>query len=311
MELFKKKSVDKVLHIPIHKIRPNPNQPRSIFNEKDLESLQQSIDKLGLLQPLTVRKQGDHWELIAGERRWRACQALGLAEVPCLQKEVSQEDSALLALVENIQRQDLDFMEEAKALSDILEKWGMSQEELSKQVGKSQSAVANMLRLLRLSEEVVAELRLGNCTQRHARALLKLPLDSQRLEILAIVREKGLNVQQTEELIADYLQESSPEPAPKKGKSLFIVKDVRLFLNSINKAVNLMHQAGIPADFHKEDSQEDILLTIKIPRNPPKAVSKGKLLSQGSPTAPLPPAPEEIPPETERESSPIHATSSS
>lgn len=297
MELFKRKQQEKVLQIGVEKISPNPNQPRSNFQE--IESLSKSIQQLGLLQPLTVRKIEDGYELIAGERRFRACQLLGFTQVPCLVKEVTSEDSALLALVENIQRENLDYMEEARALSHILQKFKLSQEELSKQLGKSQSAIANMLRLLRLSQPVIDKLRQGNCTQRHARALLKLPEEKQRLEILEKVIAKGLNVQQTEELIDEYLT----EPITKKGKQVFIVKDVRLFLNSINKAVDIMKAAGIPMDYHKEDSEEDILLTIKVPRNPnkqksapPKVTSekstpdtqKAPLIPPTPPTSPTP-----------------------
>ncbi len=292
MVLFKKKCVEKVKEIAVEKIVANPNQPRSNFRE--IESLSNSIQQLGLLQPLTVRKVEDGWELIAGERRFRACQMLGYTHVPCLVKEVSSEDSALLALVENIQRENLDYMEEARALQHILQQYKLSQEELSKQLGKSQSAIANMLRLLRLSDPVIEKLRQGHCTQRHARALLKLPEEKQRLEVLEKVISKGLNVQQTEELIEDYLL----EPSPKKGKQIFIVKDVRLFLNSINKAVDLMKSTGIPMDYQKEDFEEDIILTIKVPRNPSKRSPTEQ--SKSLPQAPQSEKPQETKETTEQ-----------
>ncbi len=263
MELFKKNQ-DKIMQIPINQISPNPQQPRKIFQAQELESLAQSIRELGVLQPLTLRKVDKGWELIAGERRLRASELAGLTYVPCLQRQVTDQDSALLALVENIQRCDLDYLEEAEAIAQTIAQYDLSQEEISKRLGKSQSAVANLLRLLRLSPEVQAQLRLGQCTQRHARALLKLPSDKERLEVLDKVMKNQLNVSQTEDLIAQRLA----PPPPKKGKQIMIIQDVRLFLNTIHKGLDMMKIAGVNAEYQKEEGEEEIVLTIKIPRNP-------------------------------------------
>ncbi|MFI3253114.1 MAG: ParB/RepB/Spo0J family partition protein [Eubacteriales bacterium] len=282
MELFKK-SLDRVQQISIGNIFPNPKQPRTIFSETELNSLAQSIKELGILQPLTVRKISTGWELIAGERRLRAAQIAGLSEVPCLLKEVGAETSSLLALVENIQRENLDHFEEANAIAQVIADFGLSQDETAKKLGKSQSAVANLLRLLRLSPPVVQALREGNCTQRHARALLKLPDEKQRLKVVKIIREKQLNVSQTEAYIKEYLD----PPPPKKGKQIMIIKDVRLFLNTINKGLDLMKTAGVNAQYHKEEGEEEILLTIKIPRNPNlkgREISKERLERATSPS---------------------------
>lgn len=271
MEFFKKtkgKTNEQLQYINTGEIFPNPNQPRKIFKEEELASLAHSISEVGVLQPLTIRKGISGWELIAGERRLRASQLVGLQQVPCLVLEVGVETSSILALVENIQRQDLDYLEEAHAMANLITQFGLSQEELSKQLGKSQSAVANMLRLLRLSPKVVEQLRLGNCTQRHARALLKLPTEELQLEILDKVRKKSLNVSQTEELIERYLM----PPLPSGGKRKVIIRDVRLFLNSINKGVDVMRTAGVDAVCQKEEREEEILLTIRIPRKVTTAV---------------------------------------
>lgn len=274
MDLFKRAKAPKpeppLQQLPISAIAPNPQQPRTLFTPQALETLSASIAQVGILQPLTVRKVKNGWELIAGERRLRASQMAGLTHVPCIVMEVTQVDSSILALVENLQRQNLDYIEEAHAMANLIAQFGLSQEELSKQLGKSQSAVANMLRLLRLSDKVVEKLRQAQCTQRHARALLKLQEEGMQLEVLEKVEKQGLNVSQTEELIERYL---SP-PLPQSGKRKVILRDVRLFLNSVTKGLELMRCAGVEAECDQEDSEEEILLTIRIPRN--KKVLAGK-----------------------------------
>ncbi len=265
MEFFKKgkgKPSEQINYINVEDIFPNPNQPRKIFKGEELASLSQSIAELGILQPLSVRKALSGWELIAGERRLRASQLAGLEQVPCLVLEVDEEVSSVLALVENIQRQNLDYMEEAQAMANLISQFGLSQEEVSRQLGKSQSAVANMLRLLRLSPAVVEQLRQGQCTQRHARALLKLPTEEMQLVVLGKVIQKSLNVSQTEELIENYLA-----PIPPSGRQQkMILRDVRLFLNTINKSMDTMRSAGVDAVCEKEELEEEILLKIRIPR---------------------------------------------
>lgn len=265
MEFLKKRpkateQEQKIIYLSTDEIQPNPNQPRKIFAEEELQNLGNSILELGILQPLTVRKMETHWELIAGERRLRASQMVGLTQVPCIPMDVPEETSSLLALVENIQRQDLDYMEEAQAIAQLISNFGLSQDQVSKRIGKSQSAVANMLRLLRLTEPVVEKLREGKCTQRHARALLKLPDVETQLKVLEKVLARNLNVSQTEQLIETYLT-----PPVEKGKRIIILRDVRLFLNSINKNLDIMKTAGVDAQCHREETEEEICLTIRIP----------------------------------------------
>lgn len=269
MGLFKKAEIienveQKILWLDVESIVPNPNQPRKIFNEDELFSLGKSIEELGILQPLSVRKVEDKWELIAGERRLRASELVGLHKVPCILHDVPQETSSILALVENIQRQDLDFMEEAQAMAQLISLYGLSQDEVAKRLGKSQSTVANMIRLLKLSDVVVEKLREGSCTQRHARALLKLQNQEEQLKVIEKVIERHLNVSQTEELIETYLH---PPQEKNEGKQIFIIRDVRLFLNSVNKCLDMIKTAGVDAKCVKEETEEEITLNIRIPTN--------------------------------------------
>lgn len=174
MALFRKHEGRQVLELPVDALAPNPNQPRKHFSQEELNELADSISQLGVMQPLTVRRRDRGWELIAGERRWRAAQLAGLSTVPCLEVSATDEASSLMALVENLQRKDLDFWEEALALRRLVDNYQLSQEEVARQVGKSQSAVANKLRLLKLPTDVLDSLRTAGLSERHARALLRL-----------------------------------------------------------------------------------------------------------------------------------------
>ena len=221
-----------------------------------------SIRELGILQPLTVRREGGGWELVAGERRLRAAMMAGLERVPCIVVEADGSQSTLMALVENIQRQDLDFWEEALALERLMEVCSLSQSEAARKVGLSQSAVANKLRLLKLPAEVLRTLRDGGCSERHARALLRLPDAELQRAVAERVVAKGLTVAQTEALA-----ESVLIPVPKKRKPICRIKDVRLFLNTIDRGLSIMKAAGIPARCGREESDEEITLTIRIPKH--------------------------------------------
>lgn len=265
--LLQKKGIydrGRVLFLPVDRIVPNPNQPRTQFSQPELEELAASIRALGILQPLTVRRAEDGWELVAGERRLRAARLAGLAEVPCLCVKGDSQHSALLALVENLQRKDLDFWEEALALRRLIDGFSLSQEEAARRVGKSPSAVANKLRLLRLPERVLAALRDGGYTERHARALLRLEdpavLDRAVEEVLA----RRLTVAQTEALV----ERLAAPPPEKRRRPLLLIKDVRLFLNTISRSLDVMRSAGVDAQCNREDTDDQILLTIQIPRRP-------------------------------------------
>ena len=266
MRLLPKKGIfdsGRVLFLPVDSILPNPAQPRTLFSQPELEELADSIQSMGILQPLTVRRREGGWELVAGERRLRAAKLAGLREVPCLSIQTDCQSSSLLALVENLQRRDLDFWEEALALRKLIDTYHISQDEAARRLGKSQSAVANKLRLLKLDPAVLTILREGGCTERHARALLRLEDPAQQREAAQQVTERSLTVAQTESMVEAML--SSPSSGPKK-KPTFIVKDVRLFLNTISRSLDLMRSAGVNACCRREDTDEEILLTIHIPR---------------------------------------------
>lgn len=203
----------RVLDLPIDALRPNPNQPRIEFDEASLRSLSDSIRRYGILQPLTVRRTDEGYELIAGERRLRAAKIAGLREVPCLLARSSEEESALLALIENLQRRDLHYLEEAAAIARLIATYGLSQEQAAERLGKSQSAIANKLRLLRLSPDCVRLLREHDLSERHARALLRLTDEEDRLKALQVIAARGYNVAQSEAYIEELLK-LKPENAP-------------------------------------------------------------------------------------------------
>ena len=246
-------------------ISPNPDQPRRYFDPDGLSELADSIRAHGILQPLSVRRKGGgRYELIAGERRLRAAMICGLEQVPCLVLEVSRESSCLLSLIENLQRRDLDFWEEAKALERLTTVYGLSQEEAAAKVGKSQSAVANKLRLLRLPDSVRQFLQENGLTERHARALLRLGTEEQQLAAAQVFCRRRMNVAAAEAYIEDLLHRQ--QVTPPKGRTTYIIKDVRLFLNSVDRGLHLMRQAGVNADWGRQDTDEEILLTIRIPK---------------------------------------------
>lgn len=257
-----KKSND-VLQIPARFIEPNPHQPRKSFDWDDLEGLAQSIHYNGLLQPITVRKKDiDRYELISGERRLRACKMAGLSTVPAIVVDVDDEQSALFAIIENLQRENLHFFEEAIAIDSLVKGFGYSQEELAKKLGKSQSALSNKLRILRLPDEIRMTIITFGLSERHARALLRLPSISLMEQVVDTIIEQGLTVSATEELINNILKN---EPKfIKKGKTVMVFKDIRVFINTLNHAVTTMRKSGINATSEKNETEKYIEYTVKI-----------------------------------------------
>ena len=254
-----------LIYLPTNIIRPNPSQPRQVFAQEPLEELAASIRRHGILQPLTVRRIEGAWELVAGERRLRAAKLAGLTQVPCIPVRVDRQDSALLALLENLQREDLHFLEEADALAALVQNGGITQEEAAERLGRSPSAVANKLRLRRLSPDCAALIVEHRLTERHARALLRLEDEAVRLAALKHIAEKELNVAQAERYIEDQLHALQTTPPPRRPT--YIIKDVRLFLNSVNRGLQLMRSAGVDAQSSREDTEDAILLTLRIPKN--------------------------------------------
>lgn len=254
---------DKVLHLNVESIRPNPHQPRVNFTPDELRALADSIRQNGILQPLTVRRCGDEYELIAGERRLRAAKLAGLHSVPCIVMEINDRNSAILALVENIQREDLNYFEEAAALEKLITYYGMTQEDAAMKLGRAQSTVANKLRLLRLTEAERCYILEHHLTERHARTLLRLGSPEERMQVLEKITKLGLNVEKTERLIDGIIGKKKEEESFRKRSILF--RDVRLFTNTINKAVETMQAAGIPAASQKMQFDDYIEYRIRIP----------------------------------------------
>lgn len=260
------KNENKISDIPIIKIRPNKAQPRKVFNEEDLNALSQSIAENGILQPLTVRKvSATEYELIAGERRLRASVMAGLRKVPCIVIKCSEKESAVFALLENLQRSDLGMFEEARGVSRLIRRYGLTQQEAAVKLGKTQSTIANKLRLLRLTYEEQEWIENAGLSERHARALLKLGDEGARREALSKIISENLNVQQSENLI-NLMLNSNPKNNKKQGISKAVIKDVRIFVNTINKAIDTMRLAGIDAQSDKTDTDNFIEYTIRIPK---------------------------------------------
>ena len=265
MKLFtKEKAINHVVLLSINDIVSNPAQPRTIFEAEDLEKLAESIKYNGILQPLTARLNSENkYELISGERRLKAAKLAGLTEVPCIILKTDSAQSAIFALIENIQRQDLNYFEEAIAINKLIEKWNITQEEASAKLGKAQSTIANKLRLLRFDDEQKLKIIKHGLTERHARALLKLPNNQAVDKAIHYIAIKHLNVKQTENYIRDFLQQET-KSAP---KFIPVNKDVRIFFNTIDKAVKTMQKAGIMAKINRDDDDKYIKYTVKIPHS--------------------------------------------
>ena len=244
--------------IRVSEIARNPNQPRKYFDPEAIAQLAESIRQYGVLNPLTVRRApGGGYELVAGGRRLRAARVAA-----------DNEDSSAIALVENLQRRDLDFFEEAYGFKRLIDQYGLTQEEAARKVGKTQSAVANKLRLLRLSPQNMELIRSANLTERHARCLLRLPDDEERMNATHYIIENELNVSRSEEYIENLLeQKKHPEltEPPHKDNVVRLIKDVRFFLNTLNRAVGVMVDAGIGATVDRQENEDGITLTINIP----------------------------------------------
>ena len=247
----------RVVFLPARAIRPNPAQPRKIFREEALAELSESIRQHGILQPLSVRRVGAGYELIAGERRLRAAEAAGLSEIPCIVMTMDDRESGMAAMVENLQRQDLDFVEEAQAIAFLMEKWSLSQEQIAKIMGKSQSAIANKLRILRHSAPVLQALREGNLTERHARALLKLPGEAQKLAVIATVRQLDMSVARTEQYIDSLL---TPQEKPQRQPN------VTAFIRNLTQTLSKLQLSGISAVSERKETEDEIVLTITFPK---------------------------------------------
>ncbi len=251
-----------VYDIPQDLILPNPNQPRKRFDFDELENLAQSIRENGILQPITVRRTEDKkFELIAGERRLRAARLVGLVKIPAIVIDMQQKESALFAIIENLQRQSLGFFEEAEAIEKLINEFNMSREDVCKKLSIAPSTLSNKLRILKLPEEMRFKLSRAGLTERHARALLALEDDNQRARALSIVIDRHLNVSETERMIEQMLHRNTKQRSNIRG-----IRDVRLFINTLNHAVDTIRRAGVDADTARSETEEYIEYVVRIPK---------------------------------------------
>ena len=247
----------RVIFLPARAIQSNPSQPRTIFREDALTELSDSIRQHGILQPLSVRRITGGYELIAGERRLRAAQMAGVTDIPCIVMNMNERESGTAAMVENLQRQDLDFVEEARGISFLMESWSMSQEQVARLLGKSQSAIANKLRILRHSPEVLQALREGELTERHGRALLKLRTEEEKMQVIGVILRQNMSVARAEKYISQLLEASEPKTQP---------VNVGAFLNGLSQSLARIQSSGIPAISERRETENQIVLTITIPK---------------------------------------------
>lgn len=247
----------RVVFLPAKAITPNPAQPRKLFREEELDELAESIRRHGILQPLSVRRVSTGYELIAGERRLRAGIQAGLTELPCIVMQMTEQESAMVALVENLQRQDLHYIEEARGIDRLLRQWNMSQEQVAKLLGKSQSGVANKLRLLQHSSAVLQALHQTELTERHARALLRLPTEAQKLQVINLIARQSMSVVRAEQYIEGLLSQDDPDGYK---------ANVGAFLSRLNQSLARIQLSGISAVSERRETQNQIVLTITIPK---------------------------------------------
>ncbi len=252
----------RVVNLPMHSIRPNPYQPRKHFDAISLKELSASIKEFGVIQPISVRIVEDGYEIIAGERRFRAAENIGLKEIPAIVMNADNNKSALLALLENLQREDLCFFEIAEGYQKLIREQGMTQDDLAKKLGKSQSTVANKIRLLRLSPRVKKIIRDFSLTERHARALLNISDEELQLTAARTICRQRLNVQQSEDLIRELMSEEKKVSSQKV--KIPVVKDVRIFTNTVKKALDIMRENGANADMEKNVFDWGIEYVIKV-----------------------------------------------
>ncbi|MCL2352333.1 MAG: ParB/RepB/Spo0J family partition protein [Firmicutes bacterium] len=255
-----------ILNLPIDRILPNPSQPRRIFDQNSLNELANSISAYGVMQPISVRlTEGYNYELVAGERRLRASKLAGMSTIPAIVVNISDKDSALIAMIENMQREDLNFVEEALGLQNIMADYGFTQEELAERIGKSQSSVANKLRILRLPRGLLKRMVENGLTERHARALLKLDGERAQAEVVERAIRDGLNVHMTEELVARMIGAADArKERPAGGKVKHCIRDVRIFTNTVRQALDVMKSAGVESEFEMWEREYGYEIRIEL-----------------------------------------------
>ena len=255
------KSKNGPMEIPISSIVTNPGQPRKVFPDQELEELCNSIREFGVIQPIIVKKTGAQYILIAGERRVRASALAGFEKIPAIVRDADEKDMAFIALIENVQRENLNYIEEAMAYKRLMDEYGMTQSEIAKRVGKQQSTISNKIRLLSLPEEMRKALMENQLTERHARAILRIPDGAQRKQILERIIDHSLNVRQSEKLIDDFLKKTEDER--RRAEKLRFI-NYRIYINTIKNAFNTIHEVETEAKYYQEDKGDHLELRIII-----------------------------------------------
>ncbi|GGG08437.1 nucleoid occlusion protein [Paenibacillus aceti] len=261
--LAERSSSDEVKQIPVGDIVGSPYQPRTIFDDEKIDELCQTIKTHGVIQPIVVRYRNNKYEIIAGERRWRAVKKLGMESIPAILRDFNDSQAASIALIENLQREGLTALEEALAYQNLIDLHHLTQESLAQRLGKSQSTIANKIRLLNLPEPAKAALMERKITERHARALLSLDTEELQLKVLKEIIDKELNVKQTEARIAFYKEVNKNK---KKSKRISFTKDVRLALNTIRQSIDMVSGSGLQIKTEEKDHEDHYEIVIQIPK---------------------------------------------
>lgn len=264
------KVINKVVLLDVELILPNPSQPRVEFKQEDIENLAKSIAENGLLQPITVRRYNDLFEIVSGERRLRAIKSINKKYIPSIIIETTSEQSAVYSLLENLQRADLNCFEEAVAIKRLIDEWGFSQQEVGERLGKAQSTIANKLRLLRIDDDAKKKLLANKIVERQIRAFLRIDDEKIRSGAIDYVIEKNMNIEQTERYVSNIINNKKVA----KQNIRPIIKDIRIFMNTINNAVSVMNASGINAITEKKESKDFIEYVVKIPITPHKNESE-------------------------------------
>lgn len=268
-------ATDKILAIDLAKIRPNPFQPRREISEEKIDELAQSIKACGLIQPVVVRRAGNGYQLVVGERRYLACQKLGWKKISASIKTISDNAMATIALIENLQRENLNFVEEAMGYVNLIKNFNLTQEVLAQRLGKSQSTIANKIRLLKLPKPVLDKLFGHGLTERHARALLRLDSEEQQLKTIHEIAERGLTVSQAEKRIEKILGQTSGREKIKRSKP--IIRDMRIVLNTIREAVAIIESSGLYPEVDETIEPDYIEVTIRLTREMIQSPGRKKL----------------------------------
>lgn len=261
------KQSEVILDLSIAEIQPNPFQPRVYFDPAQLEELSNSIRQYGVLQPVIVRLVDGKYQLVSGERRFRASMLAGKETIPALLRQLDDREVAEMALIENLQREDLNYFEEAEGYARLIQEFQITQEEVARKMGKSQPTIANKLRLLHISERVRREISVDVITERHVRSLLKLKNEEQQLEVLNRIYKNNLNVRQTDELIENILiTEEKNIREQKKKKMMKAIKDMKIFVNTIRGTVKTIQDAGLPAEVTESENDDYLEVVIRLPK---------------------------------------------